>query len=136
MAFHSHEPKKEVPNSKRKKASSSWDQIKNLLITCKQIEDSKIHHPSKNPRPNFYSTCTDICRLRDVAHGNTKIINRHDKSRQETRLLSRYRSSSSRSNNSSSVRPSAVGAGPNGRGLQLRKLSGCYECHSIVDPTR
>ncbi|KAK6131293.1 hypothetical protein DH2020_034964 [Rehmannia glutinosa] len=153
----SHDLKKHAPNSKRKKKqqqqiktqkqqqpSSSWDQIKNLL-TCKQIEDSKIHDPSRNNNNNnIYTSCSSICTFRDVVHGNTRVVHRADNSPesstlgQETRLLSKKSNhgSSSRSINSSSVRSGAGGAPYTGRGMQLRKLSGCYECHAIVDPSR
>ncbi|KAI3460391.1 hypothetical protein Pfo_017054 [Paulownia fortunei] len=143
----SHQPKKHAQKKQQQqqqqqtKQPSSWDQIKNLL-TCKQIEDSKVHDPSKP----IHSSCSNICTFRDVAHGNTRVVHRADKSPedsntvgQETRLLrkkSSYGSSSSRSINTSSVRPSAGGAASTGRGMQLRKLSGCYECHAILDPSR
>ncbi|KAL3840229.1 hypothetical protein ACJIZ3_024820 [Penstemon smallii] len=155
-----HQPKK--TNSKRKKQitkqPSSWDQFKNLL-TCKQVEDSKIHDPSSkinnnnnnnnnihNPPSDFYTSCSNICTFRDVVHGNTRVVHRADNSPessslgQESRLLSKKTgrhgpgSTSSRSI-SSSVRSGAGGAPYTGRGMQLRKLSGCYECHSI-DPSR
>ncbi|KAL7155442.1 hypothetical protein ABFS83_03G075500 [Erythranthe nasuta] len=150
-------------NSNRKKKkqitkqpSSSWDQIKNLL-TCKQIEDSKIHDPSRRSRSsnnntNIYSSCSSICTFRDVAHGNARVVHRADNSPessalggQETRLLTKKTaaSSSSRSINSTSARTAAAAAAGGGgapytcgRGMQFRKLSGCYECHSIVDPSR
>ncbi|KAK4429367.1 hypothetical protein Salat_1237100 [Sesamum alatum] len=147
------EPKKQASKRKNKQRakqpSSSWDQIKNLL-TCKQVQDSKIHDPSRNPSsPNtLYSSCTSICTFRDVVHGNTRVVHRADNSPdtsslgQETRLLAKKStttslgSTSSRSINSTSLRSSAAGASYTGRGMQLRKLSGCYECHAIVDPTR
>ncbi|XP_011083531.2 LOW QUALITY PROTEIN: uncharacterized protein LOC105166030 [Sesamum indicum] len=152
------EPKKQAysnpsKNKKKQRAKhkqpSSWDQIKNLL-TCKQIQDSKIHDPSRNPN-NLYSSCTSICTFRDVVHGNTRVVHRADNSPdtdatslgQETRLLPKKTttttslgSSSSRSINSASLRSSAGAASYTGRGMQLRKFSGCYECHAIVDPTR
>ncbi|GFP95274.1 hypothetical protein PHJA_001671700 [Phtheirospermum japonicum] len=142
-----------ITNSKRKKKKqqitkqpSSWDQIKNLL-TCKQIEDSKVHDPSRpnaaHNNNNIYTSCSSICTFRDVVHGNTRVVHRADNSPessslgQETRLLSKkvnsHGSSSSRSVNSSSVRSAAPYTA---RGMQFRKLSGCYECHAIVDPTR
>ncbi|KAK4390782.1 hypothetical protein Sango_2141500 [Sesamum angolense] len=153
------EPKKQASSnpSKRKKKQrykhkhpSSWDQIKNLL-TCKQIQDSQIHDPSRHPN-NLYSSCTSICTFRDVVHGNTRVVHRADNSpdtdatslAQDARLLPKKTtttatlgSSSSRSMNSTtSLRSSAAAASYTGRGMQLRKLSGCYECHAIVDPTR
>ncbi|XP_073136978.1 uncharacterized protein [Henckelia pumila] len=113
-------------------SSSSWDQIKSLL-TCKQIEESQIHHP-------IYASCSSICTFRDVVHGNTRVVHRSDVSPdsislgQETRLLSKKGSHGS-SSTSRSVN-SSYGAGAYaGRGMQLRRLSGCYECHAIVDPS-
>lgn len=138
--------------SKRKKkhqknnqtSSSSWNQIKNLL-SCKQIQDSKIHDPSKNNTATFLSSsCSSICPFGDIVHGNTRVVHRGDNSPgQETMLLSKkssnWSSSSSRSI-SSSVRSSGGGGttyiAGSSRGMQFRKLSGCYECHSIVDPNR
>ncbi|KAL7117485.1 hypothetical protein ACP275_03G074100 [Erythranthe tilingii] len=150
-------------NSNRKKKKqitkqpSSWDQIKNLL-TCKQIEDSKIHDPSRRSRSssssnntNIYTSCSSICTFRDVVHANARVVHRADNSPessalgQETRLLTKKNaaahgsSSSSRSINSTSARTTGGGGGAPytcGRGMQFRKLSGCYECHSIVDPSR
>ncbi|KAH6755339.1 C2H2-like zinc finger protein [Perilla frutescens var. hirtella] len=145
----SHDLKKQAPKSKRKKKlppppppakpPSSWDQIKNLL-TCKQIEGSKIHDPSKNT----YSSCTSICTFRDVVYGNTRVVHRADNSPegstvgQETRLLAKKSTHGSSSRSAHSVRSTAAvgGASCTARGIQFRKLSGCYECHAIVDPSR
>ncbi|XP_051150777.1 uncharacterized protein LOC127265139 [Andrographis paniculata] len=125
-------PNSHKPSSKRKKQTakqqSSWDQFKNLL-TCKQVQDSQVHHPSK---PS--SSCSSICSFRDVVHGNTRVVNRSDNSPEgstaghETRLLHKKAPAV--------VRSGACSAPYTGRGMQLRKLSGCYECHAIVDPTR
>ncbi|XP_022766532.1 uncharacterized protein LOC111311417 [Durio zibethinus] len=149
------EPTKQQPSTKRrrkqKKQPSSWDQIKNLL-TCKQIEGSKVHDPSKNNPPQHHgysklgSSCNSICSFRDVVHSNTKVVHRADNSPesstvdQETGLLrrkaangssSRSLSGSTRSNSSSTYTTSS-----SSRAMQFRKLSGCYECHMIVDPSR
>ncbi|KAL4272056.1 hypothetical protein GQ457_13G008180 [Hibiscus cannabinus] len=144
---------------KQKQPTSSWDQIKNLL-TCKQVEGSKVHDPSKSlslslAPPNHQqgysklgSSCNSICSFRDVVHGNTRVVHRADNSPesstvgQETALLRRKAAngSSSRSllgstgSNSSSSRYTT--ASSSSRALQFRKLSGCYECHTIVDPSR
>ncbi|KAL3505391.1 hypothetical protein ACH5RR_035232 [Cinchona calisaya] len=136
--------KQQQPQPPPQKPPSSWDQIKNLL-TCKQIEGSRVHDPSKL----VGSSCSSICNFRDVVHGNTRVVHRADSSSpesssvgQETRLLSKksaHGSSSTRSTfSSSTVRSNVSTATYNGscRGMQLRKLSGCYECHSIVDPSR
>ncbi|KAK4434614.1 hypothetical protein Salat_0624200 [Sesamum alatum] len=127
-------------------SSSSWDQIKNLL-SCKQVHDSKIHDPSKARFHYTSSSCTSICTFRDVVHANTRVVHRsadnspdgstvgHDTGRLLTKKTTHGSSSSSRS--TSTVRSTAAaGAAYTGRGMQLRKLSGCYECHAIVDPTR
>lgn len=152
-------------SSKRKKKQikqqqpSSWDQIKNLL-TCKQLEGSKVHDPSSNKKLDKSSSsgysklgsCSSICTFRDVAHGNTsRVVHRADNSPesssvgQETGLIRRKTvngSSSTRSNMSSANSVRSNGGGScrsSSRGMQFRKLSGCYECHMahmIVDPSR
>lgn len=143
-------------------SSSSWDQIKNLL-TCKQIEGSRVHDPSKNHNianggagaaaagySKLGSSCSSICSFRDVVHGNTRVVHRADNSPessslgQETGLLGRKhvtrsstRSSSSRSNaTGTGAAYNTTSASSSSRGMQFRKLSGCYECHMIVDPSR
>ncbi|CAH8386286.1 unnamed protein product [Eruca vesicaria subsp. sativa] len=164
----SHKPQKPHKPQKQKAAApqkqpSSWDQIKNLL-TCKQIEGSRVHDPSKNSQPppsttanssspsKLSSSCSSICSFRDVAHGNTRVVHRADNSPEvansatpgsETRLLTRkpgQHGSSSRSLTSGSTRSNASGSYTSSttsfRAMQFRKLSGCYECHMIVDPSR
>ncbi|XP_027148976.1 uncharacterized protein LOC113749432 [Coffea eugenioides] len=142
----SHNNKKH-PSKRRKKQQpqkppSSWDQFKNLL-TCKQIEGSKVHDPSI---PKLGS-CSSICSFRDVVYGNTsRVVHRADNSPesssvgQETRLLSKKSSHGSSSRSfSSSLRSNGTSVTYNNgscRGMQFRKLSGCYECHTIVDPSR
>ncbi|KAK2971458.1 hypothetical protein RJ640_020864 [Escallonia rubra] len=133
---------------KVEKQPSSWDQIKNLL-TCKEIQGSTVHDPSKNGAAGGYSKlvpCSSICRFRDVVHGNTRVVDRADHSPegstlgQEIVLLGRKNaggSSSSARSVSSSVRSNGGGTYvPSSKGMQFRKLSGCYECHMIVDPSR
>lgn len=139
--------KRKRKNSKQQKPPSSWDQIKNLL-TCKEIEGSRVHDPSKNAvgYSKLGSSCSSICSFRDVVHGNTRVVHRADNSPesstvgQESGLLCRKaetRSSSTRSL-SGSARSNNGGASysSSSRGMQFRKLSGCYECHMIVDPSR
>ncbi|OMO87407.1 putative nucleic acid binding protein [Corchorus capsularis] len=154
------EPKKQPSTKRRKKQTkekqpSSWDQIKNLL-TCKQIEGSKVHDPSKSNLPQHHgysklgSSCNSICSFRDVVHGNTRVVHRADNSPesstvgQETGLLrrkpvngstsTRSLSGSTRSNHSTAT--STYPTSSSSRAMQFRKLSGCYECHMIVDPSR
>lgn len=102
-----------------KQASSSWDQIKKL-VTCKAFENSTIHCPSNKTHSPIYS-CSRICTSREVVHTNTRIVDRPDKSPDHA-----------------AARVKKSGCGPpssGGGGMQLRKLSGCYECHAIVDPS-
>ncbi|KAJ6773569.1 hypothetical protein OIU79_017106 [Salix purpurea] len=140
--------KRKLQKEKEKeKQPSSWDQIKNLL-TCKQIEGSRVHDPSKNPNGHskFGSSCSSICSFKAVVHGNTRVVHRADNSPesstvgQETGLLSRKdgstRSSSTRSLAASGRSNGGVTYSSSSRGMQFRKLSGCYECHMIVDPSR
>ncbi|KAF6142916.1 hypothetical protein GIB67_003872 [Kingdonia uniflora] len=137
---------KETPKHKhtkqKQKQPSSWDQIKNLL-TCKSIEGtSQVHDPSRRNivgvgYSKLGSSCSSICSVRDVVHGNTRVVHRADNSPessnvgQETGLLSRKPV-----NGECSVSSNRAGGGHSNRGMQLRKLSGCYECRMIVDPSR
>lgn len=134
------EPKTQVSRRKRKqqkqkqKPVSSWDQIKNLL-TCKQIQGSRVHDPSKNPTPLGYSklgsSCSSLCSFKDVVHGNTRVVHRPDNCSPESSAVGQQTGLLSRKppNNASTRSLSS-------RGMQFRKLSGCYECHMIVDPSR
>ncbi|GAV63606.1 hypothetical protein CFOL_v3_07124 [Cephalotus follicularis] len=146
-------PKKQP--SKRKKGKiqkqkqpSSWDQIKNLL-TCKQIEGARVRDPLKSANNGYSkvgSSCGSICSFSNVVHGNTRVIHRADNSpesntvSQETGLLSRNgvstTGSSSRSLSGSVRTNCGASSSASSRGMQFRKLSGCYECHMIVDPSR
>ncbi|CAN8240068.1 unnamed protein product [Cochlearia groenlandica] len=116
--------------------------------------------PSINLSPSkLGSSCSSICSFRDVAHGNTRVVHRADHSPEvvansaatnsETRVLTRkhgqqHGSSSSSSSSRSLTRPNGSGSYTSSstttttsfRGMQFRKLSGCYECHMIVDPSR
>lgn len=89
--------------------------------------------------------------IRDVVHGNTRVVHRADNSPessslgQETRLLNKNKTSHHHGQSSSSSRSLARSNGSasstytttsSSRGMQFRKLSGCYECHMIVDPSR
>ncbi|XP_076885669.1 uncharacterized protein LOC143535254 [Bidens hawaiensis] len=152
---HQHHP--QTQNTKLKhQPTSSWDQIKNLL-KCKQLDvtgsGQKIQedHPGRNP--NGYSklsSCSSICSFRDVANGNTtRVVHRADNNNNNNNNnnnspedLRRKKRASSLSSSSSSGAGSLTGSGRSSgytsgsRGMQLRKLYGCYECHAIVDPAR
>ncbi|KAK8678386.1 hypothetical protein V6N13_143888 [Hibiscus sabdariffa] len=107
------QPSKRRKNQvEKQKQPSSWDQIKNLL-SCKQMEGSKVHDPSKNNPPGhgyskLSSSCNSICSFKDVVHGNSRrVVHRADNSPesstvgQETGLPRRKpaNNSSTRSNN-------------------------------------
>ncbi|CAI0382728.1 unnamed protein product [Linum tenue] len=134
-------------------SSSSWDHFKNLL-TCKQIEPSAVHDPAAS-KPNsnkLASSCGSICSFRDVVHGNTRVVHRADNSPDTSSLGNHHDrkpaaagggrpspSSSSRSLIAPATTRSScnnANTASSSRGMQFRKLSGCYECHTIVDPSR
>ncbi|CAN1323042.1 hypothetical protein LINPERPRIM_LOCUS32608 [Linum perenne] len=136
-----HKHNKKHPTPKHQKhhqpPSSSWvDQFKNLL-TCKQIDPAAVHLPTKpiHPPPSSTSkmgssSCSSICSFKDVVHGNTRVVHRSDNSSPETSSLGQ----DARLLNRKSLRSSSHTTPSLGRGIQFRKLSSCYECHSVLDP--
>ncbi|ESW32664.1 hypothetical protein PHAVU_001G007100 [Phaseolus vulgaris] len=125
----------------KQKPPSSWDQIKNLL-TCKQMEGSRVHDPSKG-YSRIGSSCSSICSFRDVVHGNTRVVHRSDNSSpessslgQETGLLTRKPVTASTRSTAAKSNAGTTYTSSSSRGMQFRKLSGCYECHMIIDPSR
>lgn len=142
---HKRKPQQQQQQQKQKPASS-WDQIKNLL-TCKQIEGSRVHDPSKvvSGYSKLGSSCSSICSFRDVVHGNTRVVHRSDNSSPESSSLGQETNGlltrkpvtttttrSAKSNGGATCTSSSSSS----RGMQFRKLSGCYECHMIIDPSR
>lgn len=146
--------KQNKPKKEEIKEPSSWEQVKNLL-SCKQIEGSRVHDPAKNTTTpaqhhgysKLGSSCSSICSFRDVVHGNTRVVHRADNSPessslgQEAGLLTRKAVNGSSSSRSLTTRSTCGGGGggshhASSRAMQFRKLSGCYECHMIVDPSR
>lgn len=126
------------------KQPSSWDHFKNLF-SCKQIQGSNIHDP-QYAYSKLGSSCNSICSFRDVVRGNTRVVHRPDNSpdgttpAHKTRLLAGQKPVTSASSTralSGSTRSKAASTCPaSSKAMQFRKLSGCYECHMIVDPTR
>ncbi|XP_061337778.1 uncharacterized protein LOC133284722 [Gastrolobium bilobum] len=138
--------KKQLPKRKRKqqkqeqkqkqKPPSSWDQIKSL-ITCKQIEGSRVHDPSKVAGySKLGSSCSSICSFRDVVHGNSRVVHRGDNSSPESSTLGQETSLLKRKPVTGKSNGGATYTSSSSRGMQFRKLSGCYECHMIIDPSR
>ncbi|KAJ0232067.1 hypothetical protein HA466_0293850 [Hirschfeldia incana] len=117
---------------------SSWSQIKNLL-SCKQIEGPRVHDPSKIT----LSSCgSSLCKVSDVIYGNARVIHRSDHSPESSNHGqdggSLIRKPVTRGS-SSSVKSNGCGAYTSyssSKSMHFRKLSGCYECHMIVDPSR
>uniref|UniRef100_A0A7N0V2Z6 C2H2-type domain-containing protein n=1 Tax=Kalanchoe fedtschenkoi TaxID=63787 RepID=A0A7N0V2Z6_KALFE len=142
---------KEKQNQQQPPLSSSWHQIKNLLH-CKQTQVilpasgpakapvEKQSGSSKNNNGSSNYSCKSICRFGDVVHGNTRVVHRADNSPEggsagKESGPKKINGSARRVVGSGSVR--SVGGGSCGpSGLQFRKLSGCYECHTVVDPSR
>ncbi|CAN0906316.1 hypothetical protein LINGRAHAP2_LOCUS24176 [Linum grandiflorum] len=117
------QPKQLKEKKKPSPPSSSWDHFKNLL-TCKQLESSAVHVPTSKSN-GLGSSC---CSFRDV-----RVVHRADNSPEGSSL----------GQEATGVRPSSLSATrssscntASSRGMQFRKLSGCYECHTIVDPSR
>lgn len=126
-------------------SSSSWNQIKNLL-SCKQIEGPRVHDPSKITNQEPYTSSalcgSSLCRFSDVIYGNARVIHRSDHSPessnlgQDAGLLTRKPVTRG---SASTVRSNGCGAYTSyssSKAMHFRKLSGCYECHMIVDPSR
>ncbi|KAL8128951.1 hypothetical protein V2J09_018106 [Rumex salicifolius] len=141
------QPRQMANNPKPTAAASSWDQFKNIL-SCKQVDHlPRVPEPSGNSRKpgGGRSSCRSICSFRDVVHGNTRVVHRADHSPEssslgldETRSLTRkpVHGSSRRSLASSYSGTTASSSTTSSRGMQFRKLSGCYECHMILDPSK
>ncbi|CAN8320926.1 unnamed protein product [Cochlearia groenlandica] len=132
-------------HNKTVQPSSSWSQIKNLL-SCKSVEmPPRVHVPSKMTSSSSSSSCgSSLCKFSDVIYGNARVIHRSDHSPgssnlgQDAGLLTRKPNITRGS--SSLVRSNGCGAYTSSysasKAMHFRKLSGCYECHMIVDPTR
>ncbi|XP_038973312.1 uncharacterized protein LOC103719889 isoform X2 [Phoenix dactylifera] len=111
---------------------SSWEQFKSLLSCRIAAPSTQVHDPSKLGGRS--SSCgSSICAFRDVVHGNTRVVHRSDTDRYssasdsgplDTTPLARRRHRP--------PPPPVVSSGSHSKGgMQLRKLSGCYECHAI-----
>ncbi|XP_074560168.1 uncharacterized protein LOC141816246, partial [Curcuma longa] len=121
-------------------STSSWEQFKNLLSCRSAVE--QVHDPAS--RLGRAVCGSSICALRDVVHGNTRVVHRSDtdlsSDAASSLSLSLYQNQTAPLTRSSRHRPAPPVASLNcGRGgyySQLPKLSGCYECHAVsVDPS-
>ncbi|KAK1274006.1 hypothetical protein QJS04_geneDACA017326 [Acorus gramineus] len=140
---HHHKKNPKHPPQKKAKPPSSWEQFKSLL-TCRSSGPAHVHDPSKPTiRPaNLSSSCrASMCSLRDVVHGNTRVVHHRSETSPETSSVGQETSLLSRTAAPSSAFRSAGGgcggtSTSSSKGLHLRRLSGCYECHTISEPSR
>uniref|UniRef100_A0A1D1XSH2 C2H2-type domain-containing protein n=1 Tax=Anthurium amnicola TaxID=1678845 RepID=A0A1D1XSH2_9ARAE len=145
--------KNKHPSPSPPKPPSSWEQLKSLL-TCRIVGLSQVHDPSSTSAggatkyTKLGSSCTYICALRDVVHGSS--TRDHSPAADscssgsgplgpETSLLaarSGSRHATARSGSTTTTTTTTFSSSSSRGGLQLRKLSGCYECHAISEPRR
>ncbi|KAJ3706203.1 hypothetical protein LUZ61_009908 [Rhynchospora tenuis] len=145
---------------------SSWEHFKSLL-SCRSLSSVHIVAPSSNAKPPIASRnvtatgtgiCgTSLCALRDVVHGNTRVVHRSDNtdsasaasvesvgsigsaSCKETAPLARNARQRRHGHSQSQDRSLSSGCGgfqsKGGGGMPLRGLTGCVECRAVsVEP--
>ncbi|KAJ3679827.1 hypothetical protein LUZ60_016105 [Juncus effusus] len=147
--------KKSLPPPKPNPPVSSWEHFKSLL-SCKTLSSVHIVSPSTNkpPIPSRHVSTTNtricgssLCAIRDVVHGNTRVVHRSDNTDsasaasvesvgssvyKETQPLAR----NVRNRRQTQDRSLGGGCGGSkGGGMPLRGLTGCVECRAIsVEP--
>ncbi|KAM0935218.1 putative transcription factor C2H2 family [Dioscorea sansibarensis] len=124
-----HQEKKKKKKKSQAKEISSWEQLKNILSCKSTAPGQQVHDPSKPTTKLMSSYCgSSLCAIRDVVHGNTRVVHRAD-----TDHCSRCSSSPGSSRRHETVPLAAhSGSGSSSRGgMQLRSLSGCYESHAV-----
>ncbi|ERN18730.1 uncharacterized protein LOC18447098 [Amborella trichopoda] len=122
----------QAPDSKKQRCpqkQSSWDAVKKLL-TCKHIEKGKVHDPAARllaPSRNGYTKlsscgalCTSVVVPTSKGSGKRRV--------HEARQCSSLGSEEALLQNHDRQRSA--------RGVQLRRLSGCYECRTVSEPGR
>lgn len=122
------------PHATRTPAPSSWEQFKSLLSCRIAAALSQVHNPSSSCKLGGRSSCgSSICAFRDVVHGNTRVVHRPDTDHCNA-------SDSGTIDTVPLTRPArhrhppaaVVSSRSHSKGgMQLRKFSGCYECHAI-----
>ncbi|CAL9780621.1 unnamed protein product [Musa acuminata subsp. burmannicoides] len=122
-------------------SSSSWEQFKSLL-SCRSTAATQVHDPSSTAARLGRAACgSSICAIRDVVHGNTRVVHRSDTdlSSEASSIAQHETAPLARAARSARHHPpvSSLGCGSHSRGgIQLRKLSGCYECHAVsIEPS-
>ncbi|RWW49820.1 hypothetical protein BHE74_00043965, partial [Ensete ventricosum] len=127
-----------APPSPSSSSSSSWEQFKSLL-SCRITAASQVHDPSSTAARLGRAACgSSICALRDVLHGNTRVVHRPDTDLSSSAVsvsVSQHETPPlAQASRSARHHPpvSSVGCGGYSRGgMQLPKLSGCYECRAV-----
>lgn len=133
---------------KSHKNSLSWGVLRKIF-SCKdpydyeegkQIKKSKkigssLSVCSMRHSPSVVSPETDS--VVEVCNASSRYLRSPSKHMTAAAVPTSFSSSSSSSHSSVSITASAVSSsslGGSSRGMHLRKLSGCYECHVMVDP--
>ncbi|KAK6922614.1 hypothetical protein RJ641_010918 [Dillenia turbinata] len=138
--------KQYVPRRKRvlQEQQSSWDKIKNIL-SCQYIGRPEVYDPTKNiaSYTKLRSSCSSLCSFKDISNERTKVVQRTDYSSESSTQTTETQPLSRRGTTQSSTRSTIPLTKSNSneamsasRRMQLRKLSGCYECHMVIDPSR
>ncbi|WOL09654.1 hypothetical protein Cni_G18407 [Canna indica] len=126
-------------------SSSSWEQFKSLL-SCRSAAASQVHDPASAAARLGRAACgSSICAIRDVVHGNTRVVHRSDTdlssdagsiSQQQHETAPLARTGRSARHHPPVASSGCGGYYSRGGGLPLPKLSGCYECHAVsIDPS-
>ncbi|RWR85479.1 putative nucleic acid binding protein [Cinnamomum micranthum f. kanehirae] len=120
---------------KMEKKPPSWASV-GTLFTCKHH-----HHTAEcNRKCKRIGFSVSLCSLRD----NTKVMHKTETASPETCKKWVSLSACNSSNRSmkvplieinGAITSASSTAGGSFRGMQLKKLSGCYECHMVIDPS-
>ncbi|PKA60048.1 hypothetical protein AXF42_Ash009732 [Apostasia shenzhenica] len=109
---------------------SSWEHFKSLLNCRSGADAAQAHVPSAGKiwcRPS-------ICSLRDAVNGGARVVNRPDVDHNSGDSGPLSCSSSTRETDPLTLRRRPVlsgGSGGSRGGMQLMRLSGCYECRAV-----
>ncbi|KAG6522380.1 hypothetical protein ZIOFF_019520 [Zingiber officinale] len=118
------------PPSSSSSSSSSWEQFKSLL-SCRSAV-AQVHDPAS--RLGRAVCGSSICAIRDVVHGNTRVVHRSDTdlSSDASSITQNETAPLARSARHRQAPPAAsLGCRGGGYYSPLPKLSGCYECHAV-----
>ncbi|XP_058088290.1 uncharacterized protein LOC131235167 [Magnolia sinica] len=127
-----HPPKPEKP--------PSWAVVRSLL-TCKDLQETDPIEQKSMKKYRKMGCSVSLCSLRE----HSRVMHRPEASSSPPLLACNGNSSSRRSLKaplnesngalSSSTSNASSSVGGSFRGMHLRRLSGCYECHMVMDPS-